>query len=214
MALSQRDLLRRIKQQGSSKVGTTSQTRSSPVKVVLESDLETTQSDPKAKRKRIESKKGAPTRSETSESRDRPPSAEKVLLGQSPLLTSNKSFWGEDFDHASHGRNCNYSAVDASLLAARASSFLHEDLLRGLHQAEAASIQLADRLTMAEQREVRAKTDLELAEKEVPQLKSDIDLARKRYLHLSLTLQTWRNFASLLRIKILRLLISRTSLTS
>jgi len=69
MALSQKELLRRIKQQESNKVGTSLRTKgSSPKAIILESEQETTQSDPKLKRKRAE-----PLNLEASDSTDNVP---------------------------------------------------------------------------------------------------------------------------------------------
>lgn len=89
MALSQK-VLRRIKQQGV-KVGTSSRARSLPSKVILESDHETTQSDPRLKRRKVGHKGGDHVASESSDSNDWPSSTEVIRVEDYAAL--KRSFW-------------------------------------------------------------------------------------------------------------------------
>jgi len=161
MALSQRDLLRRIKQQESNKVGASSRTKDSSSKaVVLESEPETTQSDPKLKRKRND-----PLISEASDSTDNVPVS---------ALSFKKSFWDEKFTHLAYGRANNYFPLDDKLLSGRQLSSVQEGLLRDIHQVEASSLFLMNRLEASERKESKAVSDLAAANKEIEQLRVDL----------------------------------------
>ncbi|QCD97099.1 hypothetical protein DEO72_LG6g1809 [Vigna unguiculata] len=174
MALSQRDLLRRIKQQGTTKVRTNSRTRGSPMKTNLESEPESTQSDPKLKKR----KKGdLQLALEASGSNDRP--VEVTTKGKEGSLGQKGGFWDEDFAHLAHGRTRNYSAADEKMLSKGNSTSVYEGLLRSLHQAEASSIFLVDRLESSEKKEMKAIGDLDVAQKEVMQLRFELDELRK-----------------------------------
>ncbi|QCD81526.1 Growth arrest-specific protein 8 [Vigna unguiculata] len=162
MALSQRDLLRRIKQKESNKVGASSRTKDSSSKaIVLESEQETTQSDPKLKRKRVE-----PLISEASDSTDNIPLS---------ALGFKRSFWDDKFAHLAHGRANNYFPVDDKLLSGRQLSSVQEGLLHNIHQVEASSLFLMDRLEASERKELKAASDLAAANKEIEQLRLDME---------------------------------------
>ncbi|QCD97578.1 Growth arrest-specific protein 8 [Vigna unguiculata] len=160
-ALSQRELLRRIKQQESNKVGASSRTKDSSLKAIaLESEQETTQSDPKSKRKRTD-----PLISETSDSTDNIPLS---------ALSFKKSFWDEKFTHLAYGRTNNYFPIDDKLLSGRQLSSVQEGLLRSIHQVEASSLFLVGRLEASERKESKAVSDLVAANKEIEQLRVDL----------------------------------------
>jgi len=166
MALSQKELLRRIKQKETAKVGATSRTRNSSSKgLVLESDQETTQSDPKLKRKRADL-----VTLETSDSTDHAP------IG---ALNPKKSFWDEKFTHLAHGRANNYFSADDELLSSRPLSSVQEELVRSIHRVEASSLFLVNKLEASEQRELKVTSDLISANKEIEQLRADlVDFAK------------------------------------
>jgi len=126
MALSQKDLLRRIKQQGKMKIGASSKKKSSPSKIGLESETETTQSDPNLKKRKV----GIETERQTlqeSDSNDRP--IEIVKVGVGAILGPKKSFWDDEFKHEEHGRVNNYSPADKAVLSKRDLVAVHEELL-------------------------------------------------------------------------------------
>jgi len=166
MDLSQKELLRRIKQHESNKVGASLRTKGSSSKaIILESEQETTQSDPKLKRKRTE-----PLNSKALDSTDNVPLS---------ALSLKKSFWDEKFTHLAYGRANNYFPIDDKLLSGRQLSSVQEGLLCNIHQVEASSLFLMGRLEASKRKESKVVSDLAAANKEIEQLRVDlVDFAK------------------------------------
>ncbi|QCE05921.1 hypothetical protein DEO72_LG9g930 [Vigna unguiculata] len=97
------------------------------------------------------------------------------MTGTSELITSGsrKSFWDEDFEHLAHGRAYNFSATDGAVLTGKTTTSAREDVLRYLHQAEATTLFLVDRMEALELNESVLTDNLEKAKKETMQLRSD-----------------------------------------
>ncbi|QCD84013.1 hypothetical protein DEO72_LG2g4363 [Vigna unguiculata] len=126
MALSQKEMLRRIKHQGNAKVGMSSKNKSFFAKTALNTDREATPSDPKLKKRKMVQKDSSLVATEGLESNDHPTS-----IG---VPNMKKSFSDEEFLHLAHGQTNNYSAANEIVLAKRPPHSMHEDLLRYLHQ--------------------------------------------------------------------------------
>ena len=77
--------------------------------MILESDHETTQSNPKLKKRKVDQKKGSRAALKASESNNWPSSIE--------VIHAERSFWDTSFGHSAHGRANNYSVTDSESLA-------------------------------------------------------------------------------------------------
>jgi len=76
--------------------------------------------------------------------------------------------------NTAHGRAHNFSATDDVILSKQVSSSSREGLLRYLHQAEASSLFLVNRLEALELRESCLVREVEASKKEMTQLRSDV----------------------------------------
>jgi len=99
MALSQKDLLRRIKQKGNIKIGASSPVQGSSSHRELESEPGITIREPTLKKRKVASEGNQPPISETSGSIDSLPDITEIR--KATTTSSRKSFWDEDFEHSS-----------------------------------------------------------------------------------------------------------------
>jgi len=171
MALSQKDLLRRIKQKVNIKIGASSPVQGSSSHKEPESGPEITIREPTLKKRKVVSGGNQPPISETSDSIDSLP--DNTEIRKATVTSSRKSFWDEDFEHIAHGRAHNFSATDDVILSKQVSNSTREGLLRYLHQAEASSLFLVNRLEALELKESSLIREIEASKKEMTQLRSD-----------------------------------------
>ncbi|QCE16902.1 hypothetical protein DEO72_LG11g3921 [Vigna unguiculata] len=116
-----------------------------------------------------------------SESINRMPTIDGTGTSTLVVSGSRKSFWDEDFEHLAHGRAHNFSTTDNTMLSGKSVASAREEVLRCLHQAEASTIFLIDRMEALELNESVLTDNLDKAKKDAMQLRSDVaDLADLR----------------------------------